>query len=353
MYPEKLCTHRKVKMFFIRVLSLVLILFFGLSSISFAQTQSDSLLPLRKMLELPENKIDLIKAKLLIDQMIDPKTDVVAIRKVLNAMAINIKALLPPNASNQNKLIGLRRYVYLAGEWNNFKPFSYDLDDPFGDNIQNKLIATYLSSKKGNCVSMPILVLLLGQKLGLDMSLSTAPNHLFLKFRDDTGKTVNLEGTNQAAPVDDSLYQKQYPMTDLAIKSGIYMQSLNKKETVSVMMGTLMEAYAQANELKKIIDVADLALKHYPQNVTAILFKGTAYALMIQQEYEQKYPMPSMIPAALVPRFLELSQNRDYWYDQAEALGFAQPDQASEDQYKLRIQQEKNFQHKDEKNAIQ
>ncbi len=352
MYSDKLSTHRKIKIFFIRDLPLVLILFFGLSSIGFAQTQSDSLLALRKMLKLPENKIDLIKAKLLIDQMIDPKTDVVATRKSLDAMATNIKTLLPPNASNQNKLIGLRRYVYLSGEWNNFKPFSYDLDDPFGDNIQNKLIATYLSSKKGNCVSMPILVLLLAQKLELDMSLSTAPNHLFLKFRDDTGKTVNLEGTNQAAPVDDSVYRKQYPMTDLAIKSGIYMQSLNKKESVSVMMTTLMEAYHQNNEQEKVITVVDLAVKYYPKNVSAIVHKGTAYALVIQQEYEQKYPMPSMIPEALVPRFLELNKNRDYWYDQAEALGFAQPDQASEDQYKLRIQQEKNFQHKDEKNAI-
>lgn len=350
---DKSCARREVEMFLIKIRLVFFIFFCGISSMAFAQIQSDSLLPLRKILELPENKIDLIKAKLLIDQMIDPKMDVVATRKVLDAMATNIKTLLPPNASNQNKLIGLRRYVYLSGEWNNFKPFSYDLDDPFGDNIQNKLMATYLSSKKGNCVSMPILVLLLAQKLGLDMSLSTAPNHLFLKFRDDTGKTVNLEGTNQAAPVDDSVYQKQYPMTDIAIESGIYMQSLNKKETVSVMMTTLMEAYYQNTEQEKVIAVVDLALKYYPKNVSAIVHKGTAYALMIQQEYEQKYPMPSMIPAALVTRFLELNKNRDHWYDQAEALGFAQPDQASEDQYKLRIQQEKNFQHKDEKNAIQ
>ncbi len=310
-----------------------------------AFAQGDNLAALGKILALPNDKIDLVKAKLLIDHMIDPKVDVVSTSKALDLMVDGVKAILPPNASNQNKLIGLRRYIYLSGEWNSFRPFSYDLDDPYGENISNKLISTYMTTRKGNCVSMPILVMLLGQKLGLDLSLSTAPLHLFLMFRDGTGKTVNIEATNHAAPMSDDSLRSLAGMTDLAIKNGIYMQQLNKKEAISVMMGTLMEAYAQDNELEKIIAVADLALKHYPKNVTAIVFKGTAYALMIQQEYEQKYPIPSMIPATLVPRFLELNKYRDYWYDQAEALGFVQPDQASEDQYKLRIQQEKARQH--------
>ncbi len=307
--------------------------------------RAENFTSLEWILNTPENKIDLVKAKLTIDHMIDPSSDIANTSKLLDAIVASIKANLPPNASNQNKLIGLRRYIYLSGEWNNFRPSSYDLDDPYGENIHNKLISTYLSTRKGNCVSMPILVLLLGQKLGLDLSLSNAPAHLFLKFRDDTGKTVNLEATNKATPVEDILYLNQYPMTDMAIKFGIYLQPLNKKETVSVMMETLMESYAQANAQEKVLILADLALKYYPKNVTAMLHKGTAYAMMVQQEYQQKYPMPSTIPATLVPRFLELNKNRDYWYDQAEALGFVQPDQASEDQYKLRIQQEKAKQH--------
>lgn len=307
--------------------------------------QAGSFTRLEWILKTPETKIDLTKAKLTIDHMIDPNINEVATGKALDDLVSAIKATLPPNASKQNTLIGLRRYIYLAGEWNHSQPFSYDLDDPFGNNIQSKLIANYLSNKKGNCVSMPILVLLLGQKLGLDISLSTAPEHLFLKFNNGTGQTVNLEATNKAAPVDDAVYLSQYPMSDASIKSGIYMQSLNKKETVSVMMTTLMEAFYQRNDQENVIAVADLALKYYPKNISAMLHKGTAYATIIQQEYEQNYPLPSMIPATLMPRFLELNKNRDYWYDQAEALGFVRPDQANEDQYKLRIQQEKAKQH--------
>jgi regulator of sirC expression with transglutaminase-like and TPR domain len=304
------------------------------------------------ILNAPEANIDLAKAKLTIDHMIDPNVDEAATGKVLDAMATAIKASLPPNASKQNTLIGLRRYLYLAGEWNNFKPFSYDLDDPLGANIQNKVIATYLTTRKGNCVSMPILVLLLGQKLGLDISLSTVPTHLFLKFRDDSGKTVNLEATDHAAPMSDARYQVQMPMTELAIKNGIYMQPLHKKEAISVMMGTLMEHYKDSNQLDKIIALADLALKYYPKNVDAMLMKGAAYGETMNQEFKSKYPTENLVPFELLPRLADLSHNTNYWYDQAEALGFRPPDQASEDAYKLRIQQEKARQQKDRENAV-
>ncbi len=310
-----------------------------------AFAQGDNLAALGKILALPNDKIDLVKAKLLIDHMIDPKVDVVSTSKALDLMVDGVKAILPPNASNQNKLIGLRRYIYLSGEWNGFKPFSYDLDDPLGENIQNKVIATYLTTRKGNCVSMPILVLLLGQKLGLDLSLSTVPHHFFLKFRDDTGKTVNLEATDHAAPMSDARYQQQSPMTELAIKNGIYLQPLNKKETISVMMETLMEHYVESKQFDKIIVLADLALKYYPKHVDAMLMKGAAYGETMNQEFKSKYPTENLVPFELLPRLAELSNNTNYWYNQAEALGFRPPDQASEDAYKLRIQQEKARQH--------
>jgi hypothetical protein len=39
--------------------------------------------------------------------------------------------------------------------------------------VRDKLISTYLATRRGNCVSMPILVLLVGERMGLDLSLST------------------------------------------------------------------------------------------------------------------------------------------------------------------------------------
>ena len=51
----------------------------------------------------------------------------------------------------------LKRYIYEPGEWNNFQPYQYDMDDPLGTKLSNKLLSHYLAAKKGNCVTMPFL----------------------------------------------------------------------------------------------------------------------------------------------------------------------------------------------------
>ncbi len=96
--------------------------------------------------------------------MLEPGIDVDGTLKQLDAMASDIKVRFPANASSRDKLEALRTYIYQPGPGNGNRPFRYDLDDPFDHNIKNKLLATYLSTHKGNCVSMPVLVVILGQK---------------------------------------------------------------------------------------------------------------------------------------------------------------------------------------------
>lgn len=119
-------------------------------------------------MEKPEDQIDLARSKLTIDRMIDPSIDVENNLKRLEAMAQKIRSMLPADASSLQKMETLIRYLYTAGSWNDNRPYRYDLDDPFGSNIHNKLLPTYLAIRKGNCISMPFLFIVLGQKLGLE-----------------------------------------------------------------------------------------------------------------------------------------------------------------------------------------
>lgn len=130
--------------------------------------------------------------------MIDPRIDVAGNLKRLDAMAEEVKALLPAKPSSRDKLEALRTHLYRAGPWNGHQPFRYDLDDPFGRDVRNKLLPTYLSTRKGNCVSMPLLFIILGQKIGLDVTAANAPEHVFVKYRDEAGALYNLEATSGA-----------------------------------------------------------------------------------------------------------------------------------------------------------
>ena len=168
--------------------------------------------------------------KLSIDRLIDPNTDVEGTLKTIDSMVEQIKAMLREDDSSMVKMLSLKKYLYHKGDWNQYKPYQYDFADPLGTKIENKLLATYLKTKKGNCVTMPLLFVILGERLGLKVTLSTAPLHYFVKFtEDETGKTHNLETTSGAGFTREAWYREQMPMTDKAIANGIYLQALQRK----------------------------------------------------------------------------------------------------------------------------
>ncbi|GKT26850.1 transglutaminase family protein [Acidovorax sp. SUPP3334] len=230
---------------------------------------------IQKMLEAPEASIDLSTAKLVIDRMMDPSVDVDATLEQLDEMARGIRKTLPTGASKRLVLDALRFHIYQPNEWNGRRPFQYDLEDPFGRVIKNKLLSNYLSNRKGNCVSMPLLFIFLGQRLGLDVSLAAAPNHLFVQWRDSDGKLYNLETTSGAGFTRDAWLRQQSPMTDIALKSGIYMRPMSKKEAIVTMAETLMAFYEKQNEPYRHAAMAHFLLKYSPNDICALLNLGS------------------------------------------------------------------------------
>ena len=55
------------------------------------------------------------------------------------------------------------------------RPFTYDLKDPLGQQVRSKMLSTYVRTRKGNCVSMPVLFLIVADRLGLKVRLAAAP----------------------------------------------------------------------------------------------------------------------------------------------------------------------------------
>lgn len=286
------------------------------------QAADPNLRTIRAILELPDQRIDLARAKLTIDHMIDPGIDIANNLKQLDGMEHAIQSRLPAMATSRDKLDALRGYLYQVGPWNANRPFSYDLDDPLGHNIHHKLLPTYLATRKGNCVSMPVLFIILGQKLGLDLSAATAPEHIFVKYRDELGNYYNIETTSGGGFARDAWMQQKMPMSKEALANGIYMQPLTKKETVAVMAGTLMEFYGKQGWEERRIALARLALKYYPKDVSAMLHIHSAYYRLWKKNFVDKYPTPNDIPLQERPYFVELDKNVVLWGSKAEALGW-------------------------------
>ncbi len=290
------------------------------------------------MLRQPVNEMDLARIKLTIDKMIDPAIDVDAGLKQIDSMAMQVRAMLRGVPSDNEKLHALRTYLYEKGSWNSYQPYGYDFDDPLGKSIRNKLLTQYLSSKKGNCVTMPLLFVMLGQRLGLDVTISTVPLHLFVKYTDRvSGTTFNLETTSGAHPARDAWIRQQNPMTDTAIVNGLYMQKLSKRE-VAAEMATLITTYLlQTAAYEKVIALSDVILKHYPNHVSSMLWKASACGRLVEKSFVRKYPTPDKIPAEEFGYFQYLEKQNRALFSKAEALGWREPKRSDDNDYIQRL----------------
>lgn len=265
---------------------------------------------------------DLAEVKLASDHMVDPSTNIEAAKTLIGHMVEDVRTMAGEGAGSGETLAALKRYLYESGVWNDNRPFQYDLDDPLGEKPANRMLQRYLTTRRGNCVTMPILVLLLGERLGLKMTLAEAPLHLFVKYTDDDGKVWNLEATSGAGFTRDIWYREKLPMTDKAVANGVYLRALSREETVATMAAFLVEHQLAASDYETGALTADVILRHYPNSGYVLAKKGTAYYRLLQREIISKYTRMEDIPP-------DLRARADLWYrennaafDRAEALGW-------------------------------
>jgi regulator of sirC expression with transglutaminase-like and TPR domain len=279
----------------------------------------------RNVLSQPNDQLNYGRAKLAFDRIVDPSLNADAALDEMNRLAGSASTLAGPDASPAARLSALRRAIYESGDWNGHRPFAYDHADPLGQNVRSKLISTYLATRRGNCVSMPILFLIVGERMGLNLALSTAPLHIFLRHTDEAGREVSLEATSGAHPARTAWYRQNLPMTDRSIASGLYMRTLTRREAVAHMASTVVDYLMTEGRYQEAVDVARVILQHYPRDGYTMVKLGTAYAELMRTEFVERYPPPARVPAALQQRFLFLAQRNEQAFQAAEALGWQPP----------------------------
>ncbi len=294
---------------------------------------------LQRHLTQPDQSVDFAAAKIAIDRLIDPSIDVAAVQRELDRLTRAVAARTPAGLTPRARMDVLLSTLYTAGDWNDHRPFRYDLDDPMGRQRENKLLSTYLRTRKGNCVSMPTLVTIIGQRLGLVVTLATGPEHVMTKFADGHD-WLNVEATSGGYKWDSS-YERDLDIGALALENEIYLRPLAPREAVGVMASTLMEALAANRRADDLMVVADMVLAANPTDVVAIIQKANAYYLQLQQRYNSRYARPADIPPELQADYAMRSRANLEWFAKAEALGWHPPTAQNRSRYLQSIDQEK------------
>ena len=275
-----------------------------------------------EMLNRPEARLDYLEAAITFDQLIDKDSDVFTTRATVARLTDAARQMAGPQPSDIYKLAAVRQAIYVVGAWNYKRAFSYDLADPLGTEIKSKMLFTYVRTRKGNCVSMPTLFLIVADRIGLKVRLAAAPLHLFVRYTDPAGAEHNLEATSGGHEARAEWYRTNLPMTDQAIQNGIYMRTLSKRETVAAMATSVMDFLIDQRRYQEASDVADAILAVNPRDAYAMVKKGSAVGGLMQVEFFDKYPNPALIPPALRARYAALSAANAKAFSDAEALGW-------------------------------
>jgi regulator of sirC expression with transglutaminase-like and TPR domain len=287
-----------------------------------ALAMPDPVTAVEAVLAPPEAELDYARAKLAFDRIIDPTVDAKVVLAELDRMADAARELAGPAPDDAAKLSALRRLIYNGGPWNGSRPFEYDHSDPFGPNRCNSLLSSYLATKRGNCVSMPILFLILAQRFGLNVALATAPEHVFVRCTIAGGRTLNLETTSGAHPARDEWYQQNFRISKRAIETGLYLRTLTKREGTVVMAAVVIEWLHEQRRFEEVIALCKALLEHHPRDSHIILSQGSAYGKLLEQ-FRRKYPVPGTAPPAQAVCAFTCMERNISLFAAAERLGWA------------------------------
>ncbi|SFF57861.1 hypothetical protein [Thermoflexibacter ruber] len=220
-------------------------------------------------------------------------------------------------------------------------PFKYDFEDYRGEKDYRKMfVSKLLLQHSGQCHSMPLLYLLLAEELGAKAWLSYSPNHSFIKFMVN-GRLQNYETTNGHFTTDAFALSSGFIKAE-ALANKVYLDTLSKKQLIAHCLMDLALGYEHKygyNEFS--LKCANLALKHHPQNITALMTKANYYNALLsyvaKQSKEKRLPN---IQFGDVPQVYELYNKMKQAQQDLDDIGFAEMPQEAYQNWLKGIQKE-------------
>jgi hypothetical protein len=209
-------------------------------------------------------------------------------------------------------------------------PFKYDFEDFMGkQDYQKMFVSKLLLQHSGQCHSMPLLYLLLAEELKAKAWLSYSPNHSFIKFM-VKGKMQNYETTNGHFTTDAFALQSGFIKAE-ALANKVYLDTLSKKQLIAHCLMDLALGYEHKYGFNEFsLKCANLALKHYPQNITALMTKANYYNALLgyvaKQSKEKQLPNVSF---GDIPQIYDIYNKMKQAQKDLDDIGFAEmPEEA-------------------------
>ncbi len=177
-------------------------------------------------LSFSNDRLDLTKALLTISQDWDRTVDSKHFHQTLDKLTDDVKHKLEGSRSPQKVVQALRDVIHRGHGYR----FTEQVD-PQGIpvNPAELFLHGLLSSKRGYCMNLSLLYLIVADRLDLPLHGVALPNHFFVRYDDGTLRS-NIEATQGGQTFDDSFYRERF-LGD-ASSNPFFMKNLTKKQTL-------------------------------------------------------------------------------------------------------------------------
>jgi tetratricopeptide (TPR) repeat protein len=220
-----------------------------------------------QMLRLEPDEIDIGTAALIVAEEWSDMVHGRRYQSALDEMAYEIQARI-----NEKRVAGSYKAVYVLNDYLHkelgFKSVK-EASDP-----NDLFLHSVMDNKRGYCLSLSILYLAIGERLGLPLYGVVAPGHFFVRY--DNGRIrFNIETTSGSFP-DDEYYNNKFAVPE-GDKQSIYMQNLNKLQSMGCLFNNFGTVYMAVDNLDAAQRAMELAVEINPGLAESRVNLGNIY----------------------------------------------------------------------------
>ena len=237
-----------------------------------------ALQPFAQLISREDARIDLSRACLLIAQDAYPDLDVERYIGEIERMATRLRASLAPSAAGEERVVALNQLLYEElGYWGN----TQDYYDP-----RNSYLNEVIDRRTGMPITMSILYMELGRRIGLPVEGVSFPGHFLVRVRLRGGMLVLDPFSGGAPQSEDELRSRvkrvipdgvadDLPASELPLDQ--FLEPATNRQILARVLRNLKGIYRKANKPERMLDVLNRMLLVTPDASAELRDRGYVY----------------------------------------------------------------------------
>jgi len=210
---------------------------------------------IEQVLRLREEEVDLATAALIVSERWSNMVHGRRYLARLDDIALEIRDRLDSKklAANYRAVPVINEYLF---DELGFRSIA-EASDP-----NSLFLHTVMDEKRGYCLSLSILYLSIGERLGLPLYGVVVPGHFFVRY-DDGQVRFNIETTSKGGNAPDEHYTSKFKVP-AGGSNGIYMKNLNKIQTLGCFCNNLGNSYSDVGNMEAALQAFERAVEINP-----------------------------------------------------------------------------------------